>query len=88
MNIMVGYLTEHGRPKFFVFHWYVEKFVGASLQLCKARIASDLLTCPFKFFYIPIRTHSKDIYNQLFDNYIHFVLMPKVDICTFDKKNV
>jgi hypothetical protein len=44
------------------------------------------LTCPFKFFYIPIRTHSKDIYNQLFANYIHLVLMPKVYICTFDKK--
>jgi hypothetical protein len=36
IDIMAGYLIEYGRPKFFIFHLYAEKFVGASLQLCKA----------------------------------------------------
>ncbi len=44
---MVGYLTEYGRLKLFTFHWSVEEFASASLQLCNAWIASDLLTCPF-----------------------------------------
>jgi hypothetical protein len=30
-DIMVGYLIEYGRPKFFAFHWSGEEFVGASL---------------------------------------------------------
>ncbi len=30
----------------------------------------------------------KNIYNQLFVNYIHLILMPKVDICALDKKCV
>ncbi len=35
-DIMVGYLTEYGRPKLFAFHWSVEEFAGASLQFCNA----------------------------------------------------
>jgi len=38
---------EYGITKFFSFHWYVEEFAGASLQLFNAWITSDLLTCPF-----------------------------------------
>jgi len=30
-NIMVGYLTEYGRPRLFAFHWSAKKFAGASL---------------------------------------------------------
>jgi len=44
---MVGYLTKYGRPKLFTFHWFVEEFASASLQLCNAWIVSDLLTCLF-----------------------------------------
>ncbi len=48
-HIMVGYLTKYDRPRFFAFHWFVEEFAGASLQLCNAWIASDLLTYHFGF---------------------------------------
>jgi hypothetical protein len=46
IDIMVGYLTEYGRPWFFAFHWYAKEFSSASLQLCNAWTASDLLTYP------------------------------------------
>jgi hypothetical protein len=40
-------------------------------------------------YYIPTHTHSKDIYNQLFANYIHLIIMPKlVDIYAFDQERV
>ncbi len=32
---MARYLIEYGRPKLFVFHLYIEKNAGTSLQLCK-----------------------------------------------------
>jgi hypothetical protein len=35
-DIMVGYLTKYGKPKFFVIHCSIEEFAGASLQLCNA----------------------------------------------------
>jgi hypothetical protein len=37
----------------------------------------------FRVFYILFCTYSKDIYNQLFVNDIHLILMPKVNICAF-----
>jgi hypothetical protein len=37
---------------------------------------------------IPFCTHSKSIYNQLLANYIHLILMPKVDICPLDQECV
>jgi hypothetical protein len=33
-------------------------------------------------------THSKNIYNQLFINYMHLILMPKVDIYALDQECV
>jgi hypothetical protein len=79
-DIMARYLTKYGKPRFFTFHWFAKEFVGASLQLCNAWIATDLFNSSLRFFYIPFYTHSRNIYNQLFVNYIHLILMPKVDI--------
>ncbi len=39
----------------------------------------------FRFFYIPFCTHSKNICNQLFADYIHLILMPKIYIYTLDQ---
>ncbi len=49
-------------------------------QLYNAYNATDLLTYPFQVFYIPSYINSKDIYNQLITNHIHFVLITKIDI--------
>ncbi len=81
---MVGYLTKYGIPRRFAFHWFVEEFVGVSLQLCNVWTASDLLTYPFDSSTYP-SAHSKNIYNKLFVDYIHLILMPKVDIYTLDQ---
>jgi hypothetical protein len=53
IDIIVGYLTQYDKPRFFIFHWFAKEFGGASLQLYKAWTASDLLTCPFNFFTYP-----------------------------------
>jgi hypothetical protein len=47
IDIMAWYLTKYGKPKFFAFHYSIEKIAGASLQLCNAWTPSDLLTYPF-----------------------------------------
>ncbi len=43
---------------------------------------------PFRVFYIPFCTYSKNIYNQLFANDIHFIFMSKENIFTSLIKNV
>ncbi len=45
------------------------------------------MTCPFDSFTYP-PTHSKDIYNQLFINYIHLIFMPKINIYAFEQRCV
>ncbi len=72
------------RPRLFAFHWSTEKFIGASLQVYNAWTASDLLTCPFG----SSTYRSKNVYNQLFVDYIYLILMPKVDICALDQECV
>jgi hypothetical protein len=51
----------------------------------------ELLVTYSRAFLALLHTHShtpKNIYNQLFVNYIHLILMPKVDICTLDHECV
>jgi hypothetical protein len=79
-DIMVGYLIEYGRPKLFAFHEYAKEFASATLQLYNAWTIRDLLACPFSF-----STYPKNIYNQLFANYIHLILMLEVDIYAFNQ---
>ncbi len=50
-----------------------------------------LLVTYYPTLLIFLHTHphtSKKIYNQLFVNYIHLILMPKVNICALDQKCV
>ncbi len=56
-NLMARYLIEYGIPKLFAFHWFAEKFAGASLQLFNVWTINDLLTCPFDSSAYP-STHS------------------------------
>ncbi len=47
-----------------------------------------LTDLPFQVFYIPFYTYFKNIYNHVFANHIHFVLITNINICAFDKKCV
>jgi hypothetical protein len=71
---MVGYLIKYGKPRLFAFHWTAEEFAGASLQFFNAWTTNDLMTRPFHSS-IYVSTHTlKNIYNQLFVDYIHLKL--------------
>jgi hypothetical protein len=47
-----------------------------------------LIDLPFQVFYIPFYTDFKNIYNHVFANHIHFVLITNINIYALDKKCV